>query len=338
MPSYGAPAGQWQTPPGWGQPQSAEVKPGVVPLRPLGLGELLDGAVGLIRRYPRPVLGLSAALAIVVTVVNVLLVVTVFRPLLTFDSTTFTGTNGQDQLDGVLGGTALGGVGSSVITALASIILAGILTAVAGRGVLGQPMTLSEAWADVRPALGRLIGLALLTGLLVYGSFALGIVVAVAAVALMGGAGAAIAVPVAIGLTCLAVYLYCRLALAPSAMVLERAGVRTSMRRSGILVRRSWWRVFGVLLLALMVASVVAQVVQLPFLIFGIAPLGLGGGTALLEGTTRLLVLSYIGAGIAQTVVAPFTAGVRALLYVDRRMRAEGLDVALTAAVAPRPA
>jgi hypothetical protein len=28
---------------------------------------------------------------------------------------------------------------------------------------------------------------------------------------------------------------------------------------------------------------------------------------------------------------------VRALLYVDRRMRAEGLDVALTAAAGPRP-
>ena len=44
-----------------------------------------------------------------------------------------------------------------------------------------------------------------------------------------------------------------------------------------------------------------------------------------------------VGAGIAQTVVAPFTAGVRALLYIDRRMRAEGLDVSLMAAVATSP-
>jgi hypothetical protein len=148
-----------------------------------------------------------------------------------------------------------------------------------------------------------------------------------------------IAVPLIIGAVCLAVYLYCRLSLAPSALVLEKAGIRTSLRRSGVLVRRSWWRVFGVLALALIVATVVGQVVQLPFLIFGIAPLGVrGGGAALLQGTTRLLVLTYIGAGIAQTVIAPFSAGVRALLYVDRRMRAEGLDVALTAAASPRPA
>ena len=49
-------------------------QPGVVPLRPLALGELLDGAIKIIRRYPRPTLGLSAAIAAVVTVLNVGLV------------------------------------------------------------------------------------------------------------------------------------------------------------------------------------------------------------------------------------------------------------------------
>jgi hypothetical protein len=93
--------------------------------------------------------------------------------------------------------------------------------------------------------------------------------------------------------------------------------------------------VFGVLLLAAIVASVVGNVIQGPFIIFGIAPSFFSGG-GLADEATRLLVLSYIGAGIAQTVIAPFTAGVRALLYVDRRMRAEGLDVALNAAAAQR--
>jgi hypothetical protein len=310
-----------------------------VPLRPLGLGELLDGAVGLVRRYPRPVLGLSAMLAILATILNVLLALTAFRSLISFDTQTLSngGSTSTDQLDGALGGAAVGGLGSGLVSALATIVLTGIITAIAGRGILGQPMTLGAAWAQVRPALLRLIGIALLTGLLVYGALAIGIVAAVLLIAGLGGAGALLGVPLGIGGGCLAVYLYCRLSLAPAAAVLERAGVRTSLRRSGILVRRSWWRVFGVLLLALIVASVVGQVVQVPFVIFGIAPLGFGGGSGVTESTTRVLVLSYIGAGIAQTVIAPFTAGVRALLYIDRRMRAEGLDVALNAAVA-RPA
>jgi hypothetical protein len=337
----GAAPPAWQTPQGWGQPQPARPQPGVVPLRPLGLGELLDGAVGIIRRYPRPVLGLSAALSIVVTVINVTLVVTAFKPLLKLDTAALSGNGtsaGTDTLDGFVGGTALGGVASSVISVLAAIILTGVLTAIAGKGVLGEPMTLKQAWAEVRPVLGRLIGLALLTGLLVYGTLVVGIVAAVALFALAGTAGGVIGVPLGIAAACGSVYLYCRLSLAPCSTVLERSGIRQSMRRSGILVRRSWWRVFGVLALAFIVGGIVGQVVQVPFLLFGIAPLGVRGTAGLIEGSTRLLVLTYIGGGIAQTVVAPFTAGVRALLYVDRRMRAEGLDVALAAASAARPA
>lgn len=305
----------------------------MVPLRPLGLGELLDGAVGLIRRYPRPVLGLSAALAIVSTVLNVTLAVTAFRPLLALDSTAFTPTAGSTgQLDGVIGGAVVGSLGSGLVSALATLVLTGVLTAIAGRGVLGEPMTLAQAWAQVRPALGRLLGIALVTGVVVYGAVTAGVLVAVLLVAGLGTTAALVGVPVGIGAVCLAVYLYCRLALAPCAAVLERASVRTSLRRSGILVRRSWWRVFGVLALSFVVAAVVGQVLQVPFLIFGIAPIGGLRGSG--DATTRLLVLGYIGAGISQTVVAPFTAGVRALLYVDRRMRAEGLDLALTAAAA----
>ena len=37
----------------------------LVPLRPLGIGEILDGAVTYIRRYPRPTLGIAAGVALV---------------------------------------------------------------------------------------------------------------------------------------------------------------------------------------------------------------------------------------------------------------------------------
>ena len=35
-------------------------KPGVIPLRPLGVGEILDGAISYIRANPGVTLGLSA--------------------------------------------------------------------------------------------------------------------------------------------------------------------------------------------------------------------------------------------------------------------------------------
>jgi hypothetical protein len=341
----------WQAPPGWGGPQSneqvpyggwgaprpPEVRPGVVPLRPLGLGELLDGAVSVVRRYPRPCLGLSAAIAIFSTVLNIILVLTALSPLADLDTERL--ANGDtDQLDGAVGAAALGGGAGAIVSLLATLVLTGVLTAVVGRAVLGQPMTAGEAWRDVRPAIPRLIGTALLSALIVWATFSIGIAVAALLVVAAGPAALLVGIPLGIGAAVAAVYLYVRLSLAPAAVILERAGVRASLRRSGVLVRRSWWRIFGILILTAIIAAFVSQVLQIPFLIFGAGSTGLGRLTDPDAGGTATLVLSYIGAGVAQTLVAPFTAGVRALLYVDRRMRAEGLDVALTAAAAQRAA
>ena len=136
--------------------------------------------------------------------------------------------------------------------------------------------------------------------------------------------------------TAVALWLYVRFSLAPCALVLERTGIGASLRRSAVLVRRDWWRVFGILLLTVVIGTFVSQVVQLPF-----SALGAGGFSAMFDPDTdvlgaRSLVVSAIGGGLAATLVAPFTAGVRALLYVDRRIRAEGLDVSLSAAAASR--
>src|SRR5215213_10330011 len=65
------PSSGWGPPPpppsGWGQPQpyayagwTPPAQPGVVPLRPLGLGELFDGAVRTMRQNPRVMFGMSA--------------------------------------------------------------------------------------------------------------------------------------------------------------------------------------------------------------------------------------------------------------------------------------
>ncbi len=320
--------------PGWG-PRPPEVKPGVVPLRPLGLGELLDGAVGIIRRYPRPALGLSAAVAVVTTLINVALLVTAFEPLLTVDTVAL--ENGDlAALEGALGGAAAGGLLTLVLALLSGAILTGGLTAVVGKAVLGEPMTFRQTWRQIRPQLVRLIVLALLVLLIVYGILAAGVVAGAGIIALGGPLLAIVGVPLILGSFVGCAYAYVRLSLAPCVLVLERTGIAASLRRSGALVKRDWWRVFGILALTFLLGAFVTQVVQLPFAVVGAgSPAGLIDPEADVLGT-RSLVLSAIGGGIASTLVAPFTAGVRALLYVDRRMRAEGLDVALTAAANAR--
>ena len=44
-------------------------KPGIVPLRPLGLGDLYDGAFTAIRRNPKPMVGLAALVSTAALVV-----------------------------------------------------------------------------------------------------------------------------------------------------------------------------------------------------------------------------------------------------------------------------
>ena len=319
----------WQSAP-WGS-RPVELRPGVVPLRPLGLGEVLDGAVGVVRRYPRPALGLAAVVAVVTTALNIALLVTAFQPLLEVDTAAL---NAGDMaaLQTALSAAVAGASLSGLLAALSNAVLAGALAVVVSKAVLGEPLSFGQAWAQLRPRLLPLVGLAVLVLVVVTGVVVLALVAGVGLVVAGGPVAALAGVPLALAGFAVATWLYVRLALAPCALVLERVGIGASLRRSGVLVRRDWWRVFGILLLTFLIGGFVSQVVQLPF-----AVLGAGSPAAVFSPDndvlgTRSLVMSAIGAGIASTLVTPFTAGVRALLYVDRRMRAEGLDVTLAAA------
>jgi hypothetical protein len=62
------------------------VKPGVIPLRPLGVGEILDGAVTTIRRNPGPMLGLSAIVAVLTQLLGVGLGYVLFQDVADIES------------------------------------------------------------------------------------------------------------------------------------------------------------------------------------------------------------------------------------------------------------
>lgn len=47
--------------------------------------------------------------------------------------------------------------------------------------------------------------------------------------------------------------------------MLEKQGIKKAMGRSTKLVRGSWWRVFGIQLLATIIANVVASIIVIPF-------------------------------------------------------------------------
>lgn len=323
-PSYGPP-------PGWG-PQFAPTpvaRPGVIPLRPLGFGEILDGAVSTMRKHWKVQLGLTAAVVTFITVIQAVTSWVWLRDTAAFDSDALSGDPfGSDPTAGGVAGNTVQFLGL-VIGLLAQTVLAGILTVVVGRAVLGREVSAGEAWAQVRPRVWRLLGLSLLIPVLCFGLVTLAAVIPLLlhAAGLADVAAITLAAFLLVAAVPAAVWLWVRLSVAAPVMVLERADLRTAMRRSSRLVRRSWWRVFGILLLIQVIAQLLASVLVLPFAMAGLGlELWIDGDA----GTVWFFVLLMVGSAVGGLVTYPFTAGVTALLYVDLRMRREGLDLALT--------
>src|SRR5204863_7281137 len=70
----------------------------------------------------------------------------------------------------------------------------------------------------------------------------------------------------------------------------------------------------------------------IPFSLFGAMA---GGGNSLLPatgGNVAGILISAVGGVVAGAVARPISAGVAVLLYVDLRMRREGLDLVLQTA------
>lgn len=123
-------------------------------------------------------------------------------------------------------------------------------------------------------------------------------------------------------------------------VVFEHQRPVAALRRSAQLVRGTWWRVFGVALLAYALASMIGYMVQMPFQMIGLLP-GMfqpdevgadpsGGELIALFG--GLIVLSFVSQLIAQLFTAVFPPLVTGLLYVDLRMRTENLGPVLAEA------
>jgi hypothetical protein len=332
-PGYGQPGqpawGQQQAP--WGPPPPAP-KPGIVPLRPLGVGELLDGALSLIRSNPRTVLGLAA----VISAVSALLqTVGLWFSLQFIDAAQPVAGSAEIDVAAELTTLVSGGVAQlvpSLVAGFLQVLASGLFIVLVGAAVLGRRLDASQTWASLRPRLLPLVGVTLLIGL--GGLLAVAVLVGViVALALSIGPWAALpGVVIGIGGTIALVYVYVKLSLASPALVMEGVGVVTSLKRSWVLVRRSWWRVLGILILSAIITSLLTTVVTIPITLIA----------TLIGGFSESLVPTVLASGVATLVAGiitlPFSAAVTGLLYIDLRMRREALDIELiSAGVQPSP-
>ncbi len=338
----GGPQPQWGQQPKWGQQAygAPPLKPGVIPLRPLGVGEILDGAITALRQNPKLMLGISAIFAAVTQLIAVPV-----QSLLMGDQPLVpppTATGAPPAVDAAALVNQFVSMGITVLTTVIAVtVLTGILTVGVSRAVLGERISPGQAWSEAKRRLPALAGVTVAVTLLQL--FVVACAAAPAVLLALSGAGAITLVSVGLLALLVAVavmvYVYVVFALAPVAAVLERQPVGKALSRSRSLVRGSFWRMFGILLLINVLAQLMS-LVAFPFLVVAMvvaATLGDGGGIYLYDWIP--MTIMGVGSIVAATVAWPFTAVSIVLLYVDQRIRREGLDIELArAATAGAPA
>lgn len=313
--------------PGWGAAPPPVLQPGIVPLRPLGLGEILDGGFRAIRANPRVMFGLSA---LVVTVAVALQAVLTWYVggLLAPQIADVTGTmdpSGDLGLDASLG-SSLADLLTLPVVSVATTVLSGLVIVSVSRSVIGRTISLSEVLRSWR--VWYVLGFTVLSGLTVTVVMGLwiGAIVLLAANDATGGA-VAVGLLGGVAVVLAAVWFSVRTLLAPAALMLEGGGFWVSVTRAWKLTRGSFWRLLGIYLLVNVLVSIVVGIISFPATV--IATLVTGDPTATSFWSVVIMSVADV---IGLTLSTTYVSAVVGLLYIDVRMRREGLDIALARA------
>lgn len=326
-------------------------KPGVIPLAPLGLSQILTGAFGTIGRSWKPLFGVAAVaygamLVLFAAAAGILFLV--FAD--TFDMLSDL-PPGEDP--------AWGDVSPLVISAIAVWLLfaCGLFFATAmvyavgpvvlQDAVLGRRTTFRAAWQRSLSRAPSVLGTIFLTVLIIMVPVAVLVAVGAGLAAVFAASDASPALaPLLVSVAFFlflpfAAWLWGKFSLAPTVAVFERQGPVAAMRRSSELVRGAWWRVFGCTLLAAVIAGVISYLIQwvvtllvmLP-LLFGSGPASDGAGVATVVIVVLLVLVAMLLSQIVSYVFPPLVTG---LVYVDQRIRKENLAPTLAQAAGAGP-
>lgn len=297
------------------------------------------------RRNPKPTFGFSLLLNGIIGLISVIVVgvVAVLSFTRVFNAT---GSNADEIAAGAIGQVYLSALVPLVLALVSTAVLQGIISLEVARGTVGERLTLGGLWRMGKGRIGTLVLWALLIiGAAVVVLVVLGLIIGLFA-AFGGNEGIAVAVVLFLlsyaGVAVLAAWLGTRLSLVPSSIMIERLPLRQAMRRSWSLTIGYFWKTFGIQLLVGFIVGVVSQVVSLPLSF--IAPIGMtllnptGDNTGLIVTLIIVTALTLLIALVFGAITAIIQSATAALIYLDLRMRKEGLDLELTRFVEARQA
>ena len=311
----------------------------------MGFGTLLWAPFRTLRRNPAATFGSGLVVQLVTAIATAAVVV----PFLAATLSRLEGATTADAdalLSGAVGGFLLLMLVPVALSVVAGAFLQGVMVVDVATGTVGDRLGFGALWKRAAKRIWPLIGWTLLVGAALVVAFALlfGVILLAATVDSSPFGiliGVVEALFLGLGLLVVGFWVGVKLALVPSIIVLEHAGIRTAVARSWRLTNGAYWRTLGVLLLVGVILNVAAQVVVQPVSLIGtllalvIDPTGTGAALTITIITTVVtLVLSLLIGAITAVVQAALVA----VIYIDLRMRREGLDLELQRFVEQRDA
>lgn len=286
----------------------------LLPIRPLGVTEVIDGAF----RTLRATFALVAVIVVAVTGPFQLIQSLVLTRLLGgLPDPLFADPVAVEpaDLDLLVGLATWGGLLSIVGLVIGVVVSAAVVEAALERDRGRQP-TLSSVLRTSVQRLGATLGASVLTVLLGMAAGLALIVVVGPMLVLVPPLGVIVLLPTAgiLGLLLLAISSL----VIPVAMV-ERQGAWTTFTRTLWVVRNRFWRVLGVTLIAGLVVGLVTLALNIAFslLLFVAGPFD--------------WVLDAVSGTIVSVIATPVSAFVALLIYLDVRVRLEGFDLLVRA-------
>lgn len=299
-------------------------QPGIIPLRPLLLTDLFDGTFKALRATPGALFGfafvLMSIVAVIGTAVNAAVVLT---PELAGQQAMEAGLNGNEALAAYLISLFGGQFIFYLAQFFATIFLAGAAAVPVSEAVIGRKLPLQAVWPRMKPSFWRLMGLAFLVATATFIFIIIYTLLLVSVGVFFADRWGDIAVLFAFLLTAPltlipVVFLSVRLIYVAPVIVLENQPVFFSMRRSWALTAKNFWSTFGRLLVVNMAVNAMSSFVLGSGLVVGVV-------TALfLTPEASLLVWFFISI-LLSGLFLPISGAFTTLMYLDRRIRTEGL-------------
>ncbi|WP_158780939.1 hypothetical protein [Streptomyces sp. NRRL S-237] len=327
-----------------------------MPLKPLGLGEVVSASFATLGRYRKQLAGVMLAVLGLCLLVMALLAGIAVAAVYDHIEPVFDPPYGQDPAAEHLIPIIVAGVTLFVLLCAVGLLSTAMLTAVCPavlqQAVLGRPTTFRAIWRTALRRTPSVLGTLLLTGLIAGAPVlvAVAVWIPVMVVSVSGedpSPGALLLLPLLLlPAVPVSVWLGTRLSLAPAVAVMEKAAPVTALRRSAALVKGDWWRIFGITLVGSMIAMSIAYMIQMPFQLvgtFGMIPLmaaagegaeGAGPSTGMIVALGFAFLCILVGGGVSQLFQIGYTQLCSNLLYVDQRIRRENLAQALLAELA----